>query len=183
MKKIAFFIALALLLSLALTACGGSAGGQYGSNANYIDVIEAAREAEQNEVFYAVADAATRAGTASSLYGDDSKDEQLHGSVMNEAVGFDEGAMQKYAISLGFSITQAYGVAIILPAEGREQDVIDMVNAYVLAQQKAQENYLPAQYEIAMDAQVKTAPTGEVLLVMCRDAAAVMERLEAGLAA
>ena len=110
-------------------------------------------------------------------------DDELYDQIFSESFGFVEADMERYAISLGMVNTQAYGVAIILPAEGRQQAVLDQVDAFVEMQRRAQENYLPDQYEIAMAAQVEIAPTGEVLLAMCEDATTVMDNMLAELAA
>lgn len=169
MKKISVLLAAVLLLVACLAACGGGQAGG-GSTADYKAVLEAARPEELNSIaLYTV------------VTNGDSGD--IHNMIFSESFGFVEEDMDKYAISLGTVITKAYGVAIILPAEGREQAVIDQVNAFVEQQQKAQENYLQDQYEIAMGAIVKTAPTGEVLLAMCEDAADVMAKMEEGLKA
>lgn len=177
MKKIALALSVFLLVAM-FTACGPATGGSssgastgapVGSTADYKQVIEGARDPELNGVgFYSV------------VAGPDDAQYEL---VFDEAFGFVEADMQRYAISLGTIITLAYGVAIILPAEGKEQAVLDQVNAYVETQKKAQENYLQDQYEIAKNAIVKTAETGEVLLAMCKDAETVMSNMEAGLKA
>lgn len=105
----------------------------------------------------------------------------LHGMVFEGGLGFVEDDMEAYAISVGTIITQAYGVLVIMPKEGRHDAVLEQVNSFVEQQRKAQENYLPDQYEIAKGAVVKTADSGEVMLAMCEDAGGVMEKLEAGL--
>ncbi|NLW78046.1 MAG: DUF4358 domain-containing protein [Ruminococcaceae bacterium] len=148
---------------------GGGSTAPTGADKDYKAVIEASRPAELKDLaLYGIV-----TGPADALYPD----------VFSAAFGFEEADMQRYAISLGMVNTQAYGVAIILPAEGRQQAVLDQVDAFVEMQRRAQENYLPDQYEIAMAAQVEIAPTGEVLLAMCEDATTVMDNMLAELAA
>ena len=74
-------------------------------------------------------------------------------------------------------------MAIVKPAEGRTQDVVDAMDAYVQSQQKAMERYLEDQYEIASAARVVTVPTGEVVMVCCKDSDTVLENIKKALAA
>lgn len=166
MKKTAFVLVLVLLASC-LAACSEAA--PTGSEADYKTVIEDARPAELNDL-----------PLFTITTGPDSEQYEM---TFSEANGFVEADMQRYALSVGLIITQAYGVAIALPAEGKQQDVLDQFNAYVEAQRKAQENYLPDQYAIAMAAIVTTAETGEVLMAMCEDSQTVMDNMLAGLKA
>ncbi len=155
-------LAVALLL---LAACGGAKP----STADYTQVLSAARPAELNEI--ELFDIVSGSGDA------------LHDQIFSEVNGFVETDMERYAISLGMLITQAYGVAIILPAEGRHDAVLAQVNNYVEMQKKAQENDLQDQYEIAKTAIVKTAESGEILLAMCEGATDVLAQMEEGLKA
>ncbi len=97
--------------------------------------------------------------------------------------GFVEADMQDYAIQVSMVITLAYGVAIALPAEGSQQAVADQFAGYIEQNQKAQENYLRPQYEIALAAKVEVAPTGEVIMVMCKNSDVVLQNILSGLAA
>lgn len=173
MKKVLPLVSLVLCV-LIFAACAGAAQSastapaKYGSSADYKALIQAAREAELNE---------------SSLYNVvTSAQDPLHSAIFT---GFQlvEEDYEKYAISAGAVITIAYGVFIILPKEGRQEAVIAQVEAFVEQQQKAMENYLQPQYEIAKAAIIKTAPSGEVILAMCKDAETVMKSIEDGLKA
>lgn len=165
MKKLSLVVCIVLVFGV-LAGCGG---GQYGSNNDYTKIIEDARDPELN--------------TISQFDVVSSPDSAMYDMVFGEGLWFDDSVMERYAISSSSILIQVYGVAIILPKEGQEQAVLDQINAYVEYQQRSQENYLPDQYEIAMNAIVKTAKTGEVLLAMCEDAETVMANMEAGLAA
>ena len=70
-----------------------------------------------------------------------------------------------------------------LPAEGRTQDVVDALNAYVESEQQSMEHYLEDQYQIAKNAKVETLPSGEVVLVCCEDSDTVLANLKKALAA
>ncbi len=97
--------------------------------------------------------------------------------------GFVQADMQDYAIQVSMVITLAYGVAIALPAEGRRQAVADQFSGYIEQNKEAQENYLRPQYEIALAARVEVAPTGEVIMVMCKESDVVLQNILDALAA
>ena len=165
-----------LVALLLLVGCGagassasvGAAPAQHGSTADYKAVIQASRDSALNEsALYDIV-------TAPS--------DPLHDMIFS-SFGFVAEDYDRYAISAGSVITIAYGVFIILPKQGRHDAVQSQVEAFVQQQQKAMENYLQDQFEIAKGAIIKTAPTGEILLAMCADAETVMANMEAGLAA
>lgn len=173
-------IASLLMAALLLCSCGSassgtvtssqpavSSSGPHGSTANYKAVIEAARDSELNSL--AMYDVVT------------SPEDSLYGQIF-DSYDFVANDYERYAISAGTIITISYGVFIILPKEGRHDAVMAQVQTFVAQQQSAMENYLQDQYEIAKGALIKTASTGEILLVMCEDAETVMSKIEAGLA-
>jgi hypothetical protein len=164
MKKLFALLCVVLVITF-MPACGEKPTG---SVANYTNVLQNARPAELNGVdLYNVV---TKSGDKQYNY------------VFFPTSPFIEEDMQRYAISCPGIITLAYCVAVILPEEGKEQAVLDAVNEFVLQNQKAQSNYIPEQYEIAQNAQIKVAKTGEVLLAMCENSEDVMQKLESGLA-
>lgn len=162
-KKTIGLVLASLALSLILAACG-QASAPAGSSADYTALIEATRdqEDEQTPIVTSAADESYKA--------------------MFDTYDFSAGTMERYAISLSTSEATAYGVAIILPAADRADDVIQQLEGFVEAQQSAQENTRPDQYAIAREAQIKMADTGEVMLVMAENAADLMRGIEAGLA-
>ena len=97
-------------------------------------------------------------------------------------LGLEEGSYTDFAASVSAMMTQSYGVAIVKPAEGKTQEVVDAFDNYVLSQQQTMEHYLEDQYEIAKAAKVETAPTGEVILVCCEDSDTVLANIKAALA-
>jgi putative heme iron utilization protein len=80
-------------------------------------------------------------------------------------------------------MTRSYGVAIVMPAEGKTDDVKAALENYVQGQQLSMENYLVDQYEIAQAATVTVVPTGEVVLVCSENGDEVLASIEAALAA
>lgn len=154
-----------LALGLLLTACGQGTSVPTGSSADYAALIESTRTEEEGQLMPIV--------TAPV-------DEGY--KTVFDMYGFSAGSMERYAISLSVINTKAYGVAIILPAQDRADDVIQQLETFVDAQQRTQENYLPDQYEVAKAAQIKMMDSGEVVLVMAENAPEVMSAIESGLA-
>ena len=68
-------------------------------------------------------------------------------------------------------------------AEGKTQEVVDAMDAYIQNQQQTMEHYLEDQYQIAASAKVATVPTGEVVMVCCENSDAVMNAIKTALAA
>ena len=93
------------------------------------------------------------------------------------------GMAEDFAASLSTMMVQSYGLAIVKPAEGRTQDVVDALNAYVESEQQSMEHYLEDEYQIAKNAKVETLPSGEVVLVCCEDSDTVLTNLKKALAA
>ena len=93
------------------------------------------------------------------------------------------GMAEDFAASLSTMMVQSYGLAIVKPAEGRTQDVVDALNAYVESEQQSMEHYLEDQYQIAKAATVTVAPTGEVILVCAENHDTLLTNIEKALAA
>jgi len=91
--------------------------------------------------------------------------------------------MSAYAISLSPMNTQAYCIALIMPAEGKEETVANGLNGFVELQQTNFERYLPDQYDIAKAATVETLEDGTVMLVMSEDHDTVAENIRSALQA
>jgi hypothetical protein len=70
-----------------------------------------------------------------------------------------------------------------MPAEGQTEAVVAALENYVLSQQASFEFYLRDQYDIAMNATVTVAETGEVILVCCDGSEDVLNSILASLAA
>lgn len=91
--------------------------------------------------------------------------------------------MDRFAISVSMINVQAYCLAIILPAEGQAETVIDALKAFQSQMEKSFENYTPDQYAIAKAAIIKQLPSGEILFAMSEDAPDMISRMEKALAA
>ncbi|MFV0412505.1 MAG: DUF4358 domain-containing protein [Oscillospiraceae bacterium] len=166
MKKTISAVLFCLLLGAMFAACGGAASGAAtGSTQNYSEIIAATRTEEDAGLMPIVT------GTEDDKIG------------MLTFVKLNVEDTQRFALSASLINIRAYAVAIVLPAEGREQAVKDTLNAFVDTQKKAFENYLADQYEIAKGAIVEKADTGEIILVMAENAGDIMQQIKAGLSA
>ena len=177
---------LAGLCLLALVGC--SAGSKADSSApkDYSQIIHDARTDEDNEYDMIFTKGEDGKFTAIDGYSAEYEADQLSDEVANmmmPLLGLEDGMYDDFAASVSGMMVSVYGVAIVKPAEGRTQDVVDAMDAYVQSQQKAMERYLEDQYEIASAARVVTVPTGEVVMVCCEDSDTVLENIKKALAA
>ncbi len=159
MKKQLFCLVLALVLALALAGCGGGASSDAAPK-DYTQVLRGARSDELNEILE-VTDASSE-----------------DPATVLEWIGLDADALEQYAISISFMNTQAYGVMIVKPKDGKAEEVKSALQDYIQRQTDSFEFYLADQYEIAKNAKLETMPSGEVVLVMCEDAPAVLENIQ-----
>lgn len=132
--------------------------GSVGSTADYAAVVEAVKNPER--VYPIVTNA-----------------EEDEKTMCIDFMGLTPDNMQRYAICTSRDPGIAYSVTIILPAEGKMQDVKDDLQGFVDMQKKAFDGYRMEQYAIAEASVIKEAESGEVVLVMAEDADAVMEEI------
>ncbi len=92
-----------------------------------------------------------------------------------------EDTMQQYAISFSAMNNKAYGIAIVMPKEGKTDLIVEKLHAMIESCKNAFRNYLPDEYEIAQDAKLKIVESGEVVLAMCKDDDVVLENIMAAL--
>jgi len=124
------------------------------------DIITAARTDEMNEAMNIIM----------------SKDDP-QAQLIFDVAGLNADDMEAFAVSISPMNIKAYGVAIIKPAEGKDEAVLKAINGFVDGQKKAFEQYLPDQKEIANSATVETLEDGTVVLVMSEDGAAVQKAI------
>ncbi len=177
-----------LLAGLALLALVGCSSGKPAASASpkdYTQILHDARSDEDNEYNMIFTKGEDGKFTAQYGYSSDYEAGQLNEEIENmllPLLGLEEGSYTDFAASVSAMMTQSYGVAIVKPAEGKTQEVVDAFDNYVLSQQQTMEHYLEDQYEIAKAAKVETAPTGEVILVCCEDSDTVLANIKAALA-
>ena len=177
---------LAGLCLLALVGC--SAGSKADSSApkDYSQIIHDARTDEDNEYDMIFTKGEDGKFTAIDGYSAEYEADQLSDEVANmmmPLLGLEDDMYDDFAASVSGMMVRVYGVAIVKPAEGKTQDVVDAMEAYVQSQQKSMEHYLEDQYQIASAARVATVPTGEVVMVCCEDSDTVFENIKKALAA
>ena len=124
------------------------------------DIINASRPAEFNEYNPAVL----------------SKDDP-NAEMLAEVMGINYDDMKAFAFSTSAMMTQAYSVGIFQPAEGKDEAVLKSVNGFVEKQQKAFEQYLADQKEIADAATVDVLDDGTIVLVMSEGGEAIQKAI------
>lgn len=188
MKRIIACLMAGVML-LALVGCGASGSSGSASSAakkDYTQILHDARSDEDNEyemIFTKGEDGKFTAqyGYSASYPADDLNDEIQN--MLLPLLDLPEGSYTDLAASLSAMMVQSYGVAIVKPAEGKTQEVVDAMDAYIQNQQQTMEHYLEDQYQIAASAKVATVPTGEVVMVCCENSDAVMNAIKTALAA
>ena len=172
------------ILMLALVGCGTSGSSSAAAKKDYTQILHDARSDEDNEYLMIFTKGEDGKFTAQYGYSAEYEADQLSDEVANmmmPLLGLEDGMYDDFAASVSGMMVSV--VAIVKPAEGRTQDVVDAMDAYVQSQQKAMERYLEDQYEIASAARVVTVPTGEVVMVCCEDSDTVLENIKKALAA
>ena len=183
MKRIITCLMAGILL-LALAGCGTS-GASSSTSKDYTQILHDARSDEDNEyemIFTKKDGRFTAQYGYSAKYEPDQLADEIE-NMMMPLLGLEDGMYDDFAASVSGMMVKAYGVAIVKPAEGRAQDVVDALDAYVQGQQQAMEHYLEDQYQIASEARVATMPTGEVVMVCCEDSDTVLANIKKALAA
>ncbi len=187
MKRI-ITLALSAAIALSFTACTSSSSSEATSSEpkDYAQIISEARSAEENEAFMIVSP--TEDGTgyeAIEGYSADYTPDVLAEEVTlftAPVIGITPEDTTDFAFTLSAMMTQSYGIAIVMPAEGKTEDVKAGLQLFIENQKNSMNNYLMDQYEIASAATVTVAPTGEVILVCAPDSASILENIEAALA-
>lgn len=181
LRVVSLLAALLCLSALALAGCGAARRTE---PLDYAAILQNARSEEENQAFdlFHAGPDGQLAGAAG--YTGQYTADQLAGigQASLELLGLDPADCLGFAASVSQMMTQSYAIAVALPAEGKADAVKEGFQAFIQQQMELQQNYLPDQYAIAKDARLETLPTGEVVLVMCQDADAVLAHLKEALA-
>ena len=159
MKRLMTLVLAALMIA-ALAACSG--GGNNGGG-------EETRTPEEYTELYV--NAIENCGSEMVEYNlpvSSSEDAQFQ--MTFDMLGVSADDLTAYAVSLSPMNVKAYTIALLMPAEGKEDTVLQGVNDYVDRQKKSFETYLMDQYEIASAAKVETLDDGTIVLVMDENA-------------
>lgn len=176
---------LAALTLLALAGCGSS-GKTDAAPKDYTQILHDARPDEDNEYYMIFSPGEDGKFTAQYGYSDSYDAAQLDEEIRNmllPLLNLEEDMYTDFAASVSGMMVQSYGIAIVKPAEGKQQAVSEALDAYVQSQMQSMEHYLEDQYQIAASSHISTAPTGEVILVCCENPEAVMNAIKTALAA
>ena len=99
-----------------------------------------------------------------------------------DTLGITAGDIEAGALSISLINVRAYGMAIIKPAEGKEETVLSACQSFVELQQKSFETYLQDQYAIAKNAKCETI-NGYVVMVMGENSDAIYQSISDALSA
>ena len=168
MKKI---LTLALSLALAVSVLAGCSGG--GSTSG--------KTPEELSQLYS--DAITENGGELVEYNPvftEIKEDDMSAMIL-ENLGLLVEDMQAFGISSSVMNVKAYGIAAVMPAEGKEDTVKDALQGYIDNQKASFEPYLADQYEVAKNAKLDVLDDGTVLMVMCEGQDTVFEAISSAI--
>jgi len=169
MKKI-LSLGLALAMTVAVLAGCANKGGSTNENT---------KTPEQLNELYTTA--ITENGGEMAQYNAPFNGTTEEGPMMLEIMGLTAEDVTAYAISTSMMMVHAYGIAAIMPAEGKEEAVNNGLKAFIEQKQQAFEMYLPDQYENAKNAKLETLADGTVLMVMTAEQDTVFEAIKAAI--
>ena len=174
-------------MALSLAACGKSAPSSSASTTpkDYTKILHDARPEEDNEYYMIFSKGEDGKFTAQYGYSGSYEADQLSDEIENmlwPLLGLEDDMVDDFAASVSGTMVQSYGLAIVKPAPGKTDAVVDALKAYVLSEQQSMEHYLEDQYQIAKNAKVETLPSGEVVLVCCENSDTVLANLKKALA-
>ncbi|BDF70699.1 hypothetical protein CE91St41_20720 [Oscillospiraceae bacterium] len=171
MKRILTLSLAAVLLVAAIAGCSGKGGGNAGESDKqltpeertelYKTSIENARDAETNE-YMSILTSADDDGA----------------SMILELLGLKTEDMTAFAVSASMMNVQAYGIAAVMPAAGKEDAVLEGLNGFIDLQKQNFQQYLIDQYDIANNAKLETLEDGTILLVMSEGQDAIFDSIK-----
>ena len=107
------------------------------------------------------------------------RDDELNTSI--PVITSTEDDMAAFGISMSMINTQAYGIVAIMPAEGREQAVLDGLQTHIDSTCRAFEHYIPGNKEIAEATRLETLKDGTILMVMCENQDEIFDAIKAAI--
>ena len=170
MKK---FLSLALALTLAAALLAGCAKQNGGAGSS------ASTDKTPEELTQLYADAITENGGEMVEYNpviSEVTEDDLTLMIL-ESMGLKEEDMIALGISASMVNISAYGIAAVMPAEGKAETVKEGLQSFIDKQKQNFEQYLVDQYEIACNAKLETLEDGTVLMVMSEDQNTVFDAI------
>ena len=98
-----------------------------------------------------------------------------------ETMGLKGEDMTAFGVSASMMNVKAYGIAAVMPAEGKEEAVKSALQGYIDTQKMNFEFYLADQYEVANSARLETLEDGTVLMVMTEGQDQVFDSISAAI--
>lgn len=103
-------------------------------------------------------------------------------AMILESMGLAPEDMTAFAVSGTLMNVKAYGIAAVMPVQGKENAVTEGLQGFIDRQKSSFETYLVDQYVIAEDARLEKLKDGTVLMVMCEDADSVFDEIRTAIA-
>lgn len=98
-------------------------------------------------------------------------------AMVLELLGLQEEDMTAFGVSASMMNVKAYGIAAVMPAQGKEEAVKEALQGFIDMQKMNFEFYLADQREIAENAKLGTLKDGTVLMVMTENGDAVYDAI------
>ncbi len=136
----------------------------------YASAIETARSEEENQAY------------PTMIHPVETNAEGTSTQPIFDLLGLSQDDVSACALSLSLMNTQAYAIALVHPAEGKEDAIVAGLEAYVDMQVQSFDQYLIDQYEIASNAKVGVLSDGTVVMALCPEQDQVYESIESALA-
>ena len=98
-------------------------------------------------------------------------------AMLLEMMGLKEEDMAAFGVSTTMMNVKAYGIAAVMPVEGKTDAVKESLQGFIDQKQMEFEFYLPDQRPIAENARLEVLEDGTVLMVMIEDQDTVFENI------
>jgi len=149
-KMFALAVAAVMALTLLVGCTGGSSAGT--------------KTPEELKTLYT--DAITANGGEMVEYNPVFSEATEENAMLLEMMGLKEEDMVAFAASVSMMNVKAYGIAAVMPAEGKTEAVREALQGFIDQKQMEFEFYLADQYDVAKNAKLETLEDGTVLMVM-----------------
>lgn len=103
-------------------------------------------------------------------------------AMLLEMMGLKQEDMTAFGISTSMMNVKAYGIAAVMPAEGKEESVKAALQDFIDQKCTEFESYLVDQLEVAQNAKLETLADGTVLMVMTEGQDEVFTAISAAIA-
>lgn len=164
-------LSLAVLMALSLlTGCGAGKPAEESK----------APEKTPEELTQIYADAINASGCEMVEYNpviSEAKEDDGSAMMLELLLGLKAEDLTAFGISASMMNVKAYAIALVRPAQDKEDVVMEALQSFVEVQKSNFERYLEDQYEIAKAARLETLNDGTILLVMCEDQDTVFDAI------